>query len=72
MTSSRGRLAAGDTALALQLHSSAWWMVGAAAVLATYARDAALDEAVRAQAAQLDVDGRRFEELVARGARAQG
>lgn len=72
MTSSRGHLSRRDVELALQQHTAAWWMVGAAAVLATYARNAALDEEIRAQAARLDVDSRRFEELAVRGQGALG
>lgn len=69
---SRLRLTQGDAAAALQLHSGAWWKVGAAAVLATYTRDAALAERVRTAAEELSADGRRFEELAARGRAAGG
>lgn len=69
---SRRRLAEGDSEAALQLHSGAWWKVGAAAVLVTHTRDSGLAERVRTVAEELNADGRRFEELVARGRAAGG
>ena len=69
---SRQRLVQGDVAAALQLHSGAWWKVGAAALLATYTRDPTLAERVRTTAEALNADGRRFEGLVERGRVAGG
>ncbi len=63
---SRKRLAEGDVAFALQLHSGAWWKVGAAAVLGNYVKDSALGERVRLLAEELSGDSRRFEELAGR------
>lgn len=69
---SRQRLTQGDAVAALQLHSGAWWKVGAAALLATYTRDPALAERIRIAAEALSADGRRFEDLAERGLTAGG
>lgn len=64
---SRQALAGGDVIAAFQHYESAWRDLGAAAMLASYARDLELAGRIRAAAVALSADGYRFEDLAARG-----